>query len=89
MALGADAKGVLGLVLAKALRPVALGLVIGAAVGLWASRFVASLLYGLEPGDLPTLFVVAAALAVVCALAAALPARRAARIDPAGVLREG
>jgi ABC-type antimicrobial peptide transport system permease subunit len=89
MALGAEANGVLRLVLGKALRPVALGLAIGAAVSLWASRFVGSLLYGLEPGDLPTLLAVAVTLALVCTLAAALPARRAARIDPASVLREG
>mgnify|MGYP001222833447 CR=1 FL=1 len=67
----------------------AIGLAIGAVVSLWASRFVASLLYGLEPRDLPTLLGVAAVLAVVCTLAAALPAFRAARVDPARVLREG
>ena len=89
MALGAEARGVLRLVLGRALGLVATGLAIGAVASLWASRYVASLLYGLEARDVPTLLAVAAALALVCALAAFLPARRAARIDPARVLREG
>jgi hypothetical protein len=89
MALGAEAGGVLRLVLVHALRPVAIGLALGAVVSLWASRFVASLLYDLAPGDLPTLLGVAALLALACTLAAVLPARRAARIDPAQALREG
>ena len=55
MALGAEAAGVVRLVLGRTFRLVALGLVVGAAVSLWASRFVGSLLFGLEPGDLPTL----------------------------------
>ena len=65
------------------------GLLIGSAVSLWASRFVGSLLFGLKPGDLPTLVAAAAILAGICVLAAGLPARRASRIDPAQVLREG
>jgi putative ABC transport system permease protein len=89
MALGAEAKGVVRLVLFRALRLVTIGLLIGSAVSLWASRFVGSLLFGLEPGDLPTLVAAAAILAGICVLAAGLPARRASRIDPAQVLREG
>ena len=89
MALGAGANGVLRLILGRALRLVALGLVIGTAVSLWAARFVTSLLYGLEARDLPTLVTAAAVLIGISLLAAGLPARRAARIDPAQVLREG
>ena len=89
MALGAESRAVVRLVLGRSLRLVALGLAIGAAVSLWASRFVAALLYGLEPADVPTLVAAAAALASIALLAAGLPARRAARIDPAEVLREG
>ena len=89
MALGAEASGVVRLVLGKTLRLVALGLVVGTAASLWASRFVGSLLFGLEPGDLPTLAAAAATLLGIALLAAGLPARRAARIDPAQVLREG
>jgi putative ABC transport system permease protein len=89
MALGAEARGVVRLVLGRALRLASLGLLIGAAVSLWLSRFVSSLLFGLEPRDLPTLVAAALVLAGICVLAAGLPARRASRIEPAEVLREG
>jgi len=56
---------------------------------LWAARFAGSLLFGLEPRDPVTLAAAAAVLAGVGALAGWLPARRASRIDPARVLREG
>jgi len=65
------------------------GIVLGAGVSLWASRFVATLVYGLEPGDPGTLAGAAVLLAIVAAVAAAVPARRASRLDPASVLREG
>jgi predicted permease len=88
MALGAEAAGVVRLVLGRTLRLVLVGMLIGGAVSLWAARFVGSLLFGLEPRDLPTLAAAAAVLAGVSFLAAFLPARLAARIDPAEVLRE-
>jgi ABC-type antimicrobial peptide transport system permease subunit len=62
---------------------------VGAGVSLWASKFVATLLYGLEPRDPVTLIASAIVLASVGALAGWLPARRASRIDPAEVLRDG
>jgi ABC-type antimicrobial peptide transport system permease subunit len=65
------------------------GIAIGTAVSLWAARFVGSLLYGLEPRDPATLAASAVVLAAVGLLAAGLPAREAARIDPAKVLRQG
>ncbi len=89
MALGADAAAVVRLVLSRAALLVGLGVVIGAGLSLWASTFVASLLYGLTPRDPITLVGAAATLAAVGAFAAWLPARRAARIDPIEVLREG
>ncbi|MGH9161192.1 MAG: ADOP family duplicated permease [Vicinamibacteraceae bacterium] len=89
MALGADAAGIVRLVLGRAAILVCLGIAAGAGVSLWASRFVATLLYNLEPHDPLTLTSSGLVLAVVAALAAWLPARRAARIDPARVLREG
>jgi putative ABC transport system permease protein len=63
------------------------GVVIGAGVSLWATQFVASLLFGLEPRD-PTTFAGAAVVLIgVGVLAALPPAWHAARIDPAVVLR--
>jgi len=50
---------------------------------------VQKLLYGLEPHDPVTLVVAAAVLVGIGAVAGSLPARRASRIDPAQVLREG
>jgi len=88
MALGAEAPGVVRMVVASALGLTALGLLAGAALSLWGSRFVGSLLWGLEPRDVPTLAVAAATLAGTCLLASWLPARRAASVDPALVLRE-
>ncbi|MBI3490249.1 MAG: FtsX-like permease family protein, partial [Acidobacteria bacterium] len=87
MALGAAPAGVVRLVLSRVTMLVGLGVVIGAALSFWASRFVASLLYGLEPRDPATLIGAVLVLAAVAALAAWLPARRASRIDPAAVLR--
>ena len=45
--------------------------------------------FGFEPGDPGTLAGAAVLLAIVAAVAAAVPARRASRLDPASVLREG
>lgn len=64
------------------------GTVLGLLASLWLSRFVAPLLYGLEPHDPVTLLGSASTLGVVAALAAWIPASRATRVDPAQVLRE-
>jgi putative ABC transport system permease protein len=89
MALGADAARVVRLVLGRVAWLVGAGVAVGLVISLWASRFVSSLLYGLDARDTTTLTSAAAVLATVAALAAWLPARRAARIDPAEVLRNG
>jgi predicted permease len=87
MALGASPGSVVRLVIARIAGLVAMGMIAGAGLSLWAGRFVASLLYGLEPRDPITLGGAAVVLAAAAAAAGWLPARRAARIDPAGVLR--
>jgi hypothetical protein len=61
---------------------------VGLAVGAWASRFLATRLSGLEPGDPLTLLASVATLGCVSALAGWLPANRASRLDPTEVLRE-
>jgi putative ABC transport system permease protein len=89
MALGADAAGVVRLVLRRVATLIGLGVGIGVLMSLWASRFVGSLLYGVEPRDPVSVFAAAVVLTAIGALAAWLPARQAARVDPASVLREG
>jgi putative ABC transport system permease protein len=88
IALGADPAGIVTLVLRRVTTLVGLGVAIGAGVSIWASTFVASLLYGLEPRDPATLIGAAVVLCAVGGLAAWLPARRASRVDPAIVLRD-
>jgi ABC-type antimicrobial peptide transport system permease subunit len=89
MALGAPGARVVGLVVGRLSLLVGCGVLVGAGVSVWASRFVGSLVYGLEPGDPATLTGSMLLLVSVAGLAAWLPARRAVRIDPASVLREG
>ncbi len=88
MALGAAPARVMRLVLSRVFILVSAGIVIGAVASAWASRFVAALLYGIEPRDPATLAASILVLAAVAAVAGGLPARRAARVDPAEVLRE-
>ncbi len=88
MALGAGSSRVVALMLEKIAIPVGLGLVAGATLSVWASRYVGTLLYGLDARDPLTIIGAALFLCAVSAFAAWLPARRAARIDPARVLRD-
>jgi putative ABC transport system permease protein len=89
MALGAAPGRMISMVLTRVTLLVTIGIAAGTAFALWAARLVASLLYGLEPRDPHTLTGAALLLATVALLAAWLPARRASRVDPATVLREG
>jgi putative ABC transport system permease protein len=89
MALGAAPAGVIGLVLRRVGILVAAGVLVGGAISWILVRFVSTLLYGLQPHDPLTLAGAAVILSAIGALAGWLPARRASRIDPAQVLREG
>jgi putative ABC transport system permease protein len=88
LALGAQPAGVVRLVLLRIAVLSVSGLVAGVLAALWLSRFIAPLLYGLEPRDPATLAASIVTLAAVAALAAWIPAWRASRIDPAQVLRQ-
>ena len=88
MALGVAPAGVVRLVLSRVMLLVGVGVVVGAGISLWASQFVSTLLYDLEPRDPVTLVAASATLALVGALAGWLPAHRASRIDPVEVLRD-
>ncbi|MGE5646866.1 MAG: ABC transporter permease [Acidobacteriota bacterium] len=87
MALGADSRGVLRLVLAGAFRMVAVGLVLGVPLAVGAGRLMSAQLYGVKSWDPVPLAVAIAALAVCAFLAAIIPALRAASIDPMSALR--
>jgi len=89
MALGADRAGVLRMIIGRVVWLVAVGVVVGGGLSAWASTFIAKLLFNVTPRD-PLTFAVATAVLFTAALTAGwLPARRAASIDPARVLREG
>jgi putative ABC transport system permease protein len=86
-ALGASTGDVMRLVVSSATRVVAAGAVIGLALAAISGRLIATMLFGVEPLDLPTFALVAVVLVLTSALAIAGPAWRAARIDPAVALR--
>ncbi|MGH9657650.1 MAG: FtsX-like permease family protein, partial [Bryobacteraceae bacterium] len=88
MALGASRASVERLVLGESLRLVAAGFAVGAPVVLIEMRWIGSLLYGLDPADPVALAGAAVVLVAVAAIAGYLPARRAARVDPAVALRQ-
>jgi putative ABC transport system permease protein len=87
IALGADRRLVVGRVIAGGMLPVMAGLSVGAAGAVPGSRALQGLLQGVGPADPLTFGAAAVALTAVALLAAWLPAARAARIDPATVLR--
>jgi putative ABC transport system permease protein len=87
MALGAQARDVLGLVMGQGLILVAVGLVLGAVAGMVMTRLLDSLLFGVGAGDAVTFASVALLLAIIAMLACYIPARRAMRVDPMVALR--
>ena len=89
MALGAQPAGIVRLVFRRVGVLIVAGLALGLAGSWWAARFIAPLLFQVESRDPTTFAGTAAVLAAVGVLAAWVPARRAARLDPATVLREG
>jgi ABC-type antimicrobial peptide transport system permease subunit len=88
MALGAGPSGAVRLILLRVAVLVGFGVIVGAVLSIWAAGLVSTLLFGLQPRDPATLVAAAVVLSAVGGLAGWLPARRAARIDPARVLRE-
>jgi predicted permease len=87
MALGATRGQVLGMVLKQSLGLVAVGIAIGVMATLGVTRLISSLLFGVKPADPVTIGGGALLMVVVAAVAAFLPARRAARVDPMTALR--
>jgi len=87
VALGADRRQVVFMVMREAGSLLAIGLAIGAALSAVAGRGASSLLFGLKPSDPLSLALAALLLTAVALFASYIPARRAAKIDPMTALR--
>jgi predicted permease len=87
LALGAERGSVLRMMLRQALRPVAAGVAMAVPLALGAASWLRSLLFGVSPQDPRTIAVACLALITAAVLAAYLPARRAANLDPLNALR--
>ncbi len=87
MALGAQRRDVLRLVMRESMTLVVVGVIIGVAVAVGTSRFLATLLFSLAATDAVTIAAAIAVMVFVSGLAGFLPARRASRVDPMVALR--
>ena len=87
MALGATPRGVLRFIVQRGMRMSLAGVLIGLIAALLLTRLMRSLLFGVQSTDPLTFTAIAALLAAIALLACSLPARRAARTDPAVCLR--
>jgi len=87
LALGAEPRDVLSLVLRTAVRLAGLGAAIGVAVALALTRLMATQLYGVRPSDPITFVAVSLSLTGVVFVASYIPARRATKVDPMVALR--
>jgi putative ABC transport system permease protein len=88
MALGAQHRDVMLLMIRQGMTVCAIGAAIGVGLSLAASRVLGSLLYGIGASDPPTYLAVVAVLLAVALLACYLPARRATRVLPVDALRQ-
>jgi predicted permease len=86
-AIGAEPRHVRRLVMRQALTAAVTGAAAGLAAGWWLSSWLESLVFGIEPGDWPTLALGAVVMLAIVTLASWLPARRALRLSPTIALR--
>jgi predicted permease len=87
VALGARMRDIAIQVVASGVRTVLLGVLAGAAMAIAGGRLIASLLYGVQPGDARVLISVSLGVVAIAVAAALIPAWRAARVDPLTALR--
>jgi len=86
LALGAQSKNIVALMLMRTMRPVLVGAAVGLLLGIGLSRVLSSVLFGVNPAD-PAALLFALVVVVGCAVVAGVvPARRASRADPNVVL---
>ena len=88
MALGATRGAVLWMVLRQGVRLAFSGIVLGVMAGLAAAKLIGSMLFAVAPANAATFGGVSILLCAVALVAAYLPARRAAKLDPMVVLRQ-
>ena len=88
MAIGAEARDVVRMVVRRALILAGLGAFVGLALAAGVTRFAEALLYGVDPLDTAVFAAMAMTALLVAGVASFLPARRAARVDPMEALRE-
>jgi putative ABC transport system permease protein len=88
MALGAQRGNVLKLILNRGIALALIGVALGIGVSALLTRFLGSMLYGIKPLDPITFIAVAGVLLTVSAVASAIPATRAASLDPMKTLRD-
>jgi putative ABC transport system permease protein len=87
MALGAERPGLRRMVVVQGGRVALLGVVVGVLVALGVTRFLTTLLFGVEPLDATTFVAMSSVMLVVALLASYIPARRASAVDPVRSLR--
>jgi ABC-type antimicrobial peptide transport system permease subunit len=87
MAMGADRRDVLRMVLRRGSLLTAIGVLLGAASALLTTRLMTSLLYGVRPTDPSTLLLVCLAVIAAAMIATYIPSNRATKVDPTVALR--
>jgi ABC-type antimicrobial peptide transport system permease subunit len=87
MALGAQQRDVLWMVLRESLILSAFGVLVGLPAAIAGARLLRSMLFGLQPGDPLTIAGALAGIAAVALVASFVPARRASSVDPMVALR--
>ena len=87
LALGADQKNILSVVLREGVKLIVVGLVIGVPLAIGLTNLLPNVLYGVGRHDPTTFVVIALLLGAVATLACYIPARRAAKVDPMVALR--
>jgi len=87
VALGAQRRDVFRLIMTRGLILVAVGVAVGLGASFAFSRFIGSLLFGVQPNSVTTLAAVSVGLIVVALLSCYIPARRATKVDPMVALR--
>jgi ABC-type antimicrobial peptide transport system permease subunit len=86
-ALGASTKSLLGYVISGSVRVVLLGVLLGVALAFAGGRLISAMLFGVTPSDPRAMLFAASALVLMAIVAAAMPAWRAANVDPLTALR--